>query len=326
MKKLLFPALILMSLSAMFSCKKEVNPLREDVSGVPTEEVSSISSQDISEAKSNTSTSNTRFGVQVSAGSSSERLTIADKFGVQYVRAATILKDFRGKDPVVDQYLAHGFKVVLNLNWGLVQRTKDGKIPVPFQKDLVTYKKQLETVLDKYKPEVAVIENEPTTSAFHSGTMEDYIAMLRVAVDVCRAKGVKVADGGIHVAIVQQVMRGGNLKGKAADVKKLIDAYKTIDLDYVNLHTAASGTSYPAASLKQVADYLRATTGKPVMSNEFSVHSSSPSLITSLVDGFKAAGYEYAIIRSGEGDGGAIPLHSGMNLLPNGVAYRDAIK
>src|SRR3954468_8975689 len=129
----------------------------------------------------------------------------------------------------------------------------------------------------------------------------------------------------IHVPYVLQVMKGGSLSGKALDVKKLIDAYTTLNLDYVNIHTAGDGDSYPAGTLEKVADYLRATTGKQVMSNQFSVHSSSTSLIKSMVDGFKAGGYVYAIVRSGDGSG-AVPLHSGTELLPNDIAYRDYIK
>jgi len=326
MKKLLFSSLVLMGISAMVSCKKEIeSPIRE--TAIPMEEAAaSISSQNISNADTGTIASNSRFGVLVSAGKTDDRIIVANKFGVSYVRSAITVKDFKGKDPAMEKYLSSGFKVVLNLNWGMVSSGGGGRTPVPFPTDLATYKQKLGAVLDKYKPEVAVIENEPTTGAFHSGPIENYIAELAAAVEVCHAKGVKVADGAIHVGYVQQVMKGGNLKGKALDVKKLIDAYTTLNLDYVNVHTAGSGTSYPAGSLKQVADYLRAKTGKPVMCNEFSVHSSSPSLIKSMVDGFKAGGYEYVIVRSGDSAGGAVPLHSGTNLLPNGIEYRDDAK
>jgi hypothetical protein len=45
-----------------------------------------------------------------------------------------------------------------------------------------------------------------------------------------------------------------------------------------------------------------------------------------MVDGFKAGKYKYAIIRSGDSEGGAVPLHSGTDLLANGIAFRDEIK
>ena len=220
MKKLLFPSLMLMFISAMISCKKEaMRPAEEAI--IPAQETAaSISSQNISNADTGTITSSTRFGALVSAGTTDQRIEVANKFGVTYVRASTMVKDFNGKDGAVAKYMSKGFKVILNLNWANVSGT-----PNPFVKDLVTYKQKLGAVLDVYKQEVAVIENEPTTKAYHSGPIEDYIAQLAAAIEVCHAKGVKVADGAIHVALVQQVMKGGTLRGKALDVKKLIDAY-----------------------------------------------------------------------------------------------------
>jgi hypothetical protein len=317
MKKLFFPSLILICISATTSCKKEL---------VPNDEAANINSQNISKADTATVNDSTYFGALISAGTIDNRMVVANKFGVKYVRAAITVKDFRGKDPGVDKYLNNGFKVILNLNWDNVSNGINGRIPVPFPTDIVTYKKLLGAVLDKYKPEVAVIENEPTTAVFHSGPIEDYIAELSAAIDVCHSKGVKVADGAIHVPVVLQVMNSSRLRGKALEVKKLIDAYTTLNLDYVNLHTAGDGDSYPVSSLQKVADYIRAQTGKPVMSNEFSVHSSSTSLVKDMVDGFKAGKYKYAIIRSGDSEGGAVPLHSGTDLLANGIAFRDEIK
>jgi hypothetical protein len=313
MKKLFFPSLILICISATISCKKEV---------APSEHAANINTQNISNAVVSESTN---FGALVDENTITDRIAVANKLGVHYVRAAVTLKDFKGKDGAVDKYLSSGFKVLLNLNWDHVARGGT-RTPVPFPTDMVTYRNKLAAVLDKYKPEVAVIENEPTTDVFHSGPIEDYIRELGVAIEVCHSKGVKVADGAIHVPYVQKVMNGSKLSGNALEVKKLIDAYTTLNLDYVNIHTAGSGDSYPVESLTKVADYLRAKTGKPVMSNEFSVKSYSTSLIKDLVDGFKAGKYEYAIVRSGDSQGGAVPLHNGTNLLQNGITYRDQIK
>jgi hypothetical protein len=315
MKKLFFPLAILGCISAMVSCKKEV---------VSNEMAASISSQNISNEA--VAAEGTHFGSLISDGSVDNKITVSDKFGVTYVRSAVTVKDFQGKDPGVDKYLNSGFKVVLNLNWDHVADGRGNRTPVPFPTDMVKYRKLLGAVLDKYKPEVAVIENEPTTDDFHSGPIENYIAELAVAIDVCHSKGVKVADGAIHVGNVQKVMAGTRLDGNALEVKKLIAAYATLNLDFVNVHTQGTGDSYPDGQLQKVADYLRAQTGKPVMSNEFTVKSNSTNLIKQMVDGFKAGGYKYAIVRSGDSAGGAVPLHSGTNLLANGIAYRDEIK
>jgi hypothetical protein len=314
MRKLFFP-LILICINAAISCKKEMVTDDKALSAVSN----SVSNNAVA-------INSVNFGVLVSDGSADDKITVANKLAAGYVRTAIILKDFRGKDLMTDKYLNSGLKVLLNLNYDHVANRNGTKSPNPFPKDMVTYRKLLGAVLDKYKPEVAVIENEPTTDLYHSGPIEDYIAMLRVAIEVCHSKGVMVADGGIHVENIQLVMGGKRLSGNALEVQKLIAAYKTLDLDYVNVHTHGEGDSYTAGLLEKVADYLRVTTGKPVLSNEFSVHSTSTSLVTSMVNGFKAGKYKYAIVRSGTSTSGAKALNKGTSLLPNGVTYRDDIK
>jgi hypothetical protein len=313
MKKIFFP-LILICITATISCKKEMVTDNKTLSAV-SNNVSNL-----------TATDSVNFGVLVDDGSTDDKMTIANKFAVKYLRTAIVLKNFTGKDGVMDKYLNSGFKIVLNLNYDNVLNNDGTKTPVPFPTDMVTYRKLLGAVLDKYKPEVAVIENEPTTKIFHSGPIEDYIAELAAAVEVCHSKGVKVADGAIHTGNVLLVMGGKRLTDNALKVQKLIAAYKTLDLDYVNVHTHGEGDSYTAGLLEKVADYLRVTTGKPVLSNEFSVHSTSTSLVTSMVNGFKAGKYKYAIVRSGTSTSGAKALNKGTSLLPNGVTYRDDIK
>jgi hypothetical protein len=125
-------------------------------------------------------------------------------------------------------------------------------------------------------------------------------------------------------------MNGNAGSGNALEVKKLIAAYKTIGLDYVNVHTQGpTGKDpdvYQPGLLKKVADYLRNQTGKPVMSNEWTVHSKSSNLVKSMVSGFKEGGFKIAMVRSAYSPNGAVPLHKGSSLLPNGVTYSNLVK
>jgi len=73
------------------------------------------------------------------------------------MRMGITLRDFNGKSGMFEKYLNSGFKVILNLNYG---DPTDG--PIPFPTNMVEYRRLLQKVLDKYKPEVAIIENEPT--------------------------------------------------------------------------------------------------------------------------------------------------------------------
>src|SRR5439155_15341799 len=102
-----------------------------------------------------------------------------------------------------------------------------------------------------------------------------------------------------------------DVEAKIDEMQKMIDAYKTMDLDYVTLHwyepfndiNKYLHQSAPGV-LNEVADYLRSATGKPVISNEFGQNNSAPELVTSLVNAFRNAGFEYALDFSGNGKSG----------------------
>jgi hypothetical protein len=307
--------LIIGCISATISCRK-------DVAGTDNlNNAVSIQSSTVSDAVVPTGI---QFGAWIGGNLSlPNKAKLCTMLGVNYVRTTIILTKFHGSDAAVEQYLNNGKKVILNLNYQAVRNN-----PNPFPKDMNKYRNLLEAALQKYakRVEVVVIENEPTTDQFHKGPMSDYIAMLKVAVQSCRKYGVKVADGGIHPENIKLVMHSSRLSGNAAEVKQLITAYKGLDLDYVNIHAHGDGSSYPGGQLKDVADYIRRQTGHAVMNNEFSLHSTSTSLVRDMVAGFKQGGYKYAIVFSGESDSGAVPLNSGLQLRPNGVAYKDAIK
>lgn len=280
-----------------------------------------------------TRTSTTNFGALISGNTTiDDEIKVLNELGVKYVRYAIFVDEFNGVDKGYEKWVDAGFKVILNLNWGHVSNSKGKKSPVPFPTDMVTYKSKLEKVLDKYHPEVAIIENEECTDQFHSGPIENYITELQTAVDVCTKRGIAVADGGIHVDYVEVVMGGSKyLSGNALETKKLIDAFKTMNLTYVNTHAKGpfdkfgKQTTYPTGTLEDDADYLRTQTGKPVMCNEYNQQNSSTELMTGAIGGFKNGDFKYVIARSGSSGDEGYPLNNGTQLTALGIAYRDAI-
>jgi hypothetical protein len=322
MKKLKFVSglLVLAIITVFSSCKKEVAQSENSTQAV------AMSSNISSDAAVG---SGTQFGVGLE-GSDNEKMTIANKMGVKYIRMMVQIKNYSGGGMTSEKSLTQkGYKVVLNINWDGPTHKGDNKIGAPFPTDMNKYRQQLTKLLQNFKPEIAVIENEPTVDLFHSGPITNYINELKTAVSVCKQFNVKVADGATHVPLIASVMNG-NAGGKAGDVKKLITAYKSIDLDYVNVHTQGpTGKDpdvYQAGLLKKVADYMRNQTGKPIMSNEFTVHDKSSDLVKSMVSGFKDGNYVVAMVRSAYSPNGAVPLHQGSNLLQNGVTYSNVIK
>jgi hypothetical protein len=353
MKKLVSLLLIGGSVFAI-SCKKEMI-------GGP----GSISQDSLTAAASvyDATTVSTKYGVLVNGLEGDKKITVSDKLGVGYVRDQIILSDFSGKAPLLDKYQKNGYNILLNLI-----NSSDGGRPVPFPTNMSKYKDLVQKVLDKYKPEVAVIENEPFNDNRYkdnNNTIDDYFDELQTAIDVCHKHGVKVADGGLKgervcILVYQNYIAKGQ-KSQAADfasrclsdknlraakgdasadvqakideTKKMIKKYKDMDLDYVNVHwyePFENIKKYPNESapgvLKEVADYLRSATGKPVITNEFGQNNDSPDLVTSLVKALGAADFKYAIDFSGDGKTGCVALNKGTDLKPNGKAYRDNTK
>jgi len=346
MRKTVRFLLVFAWISSAISCKKETVPTTAEAKALSA----TASSEDIIYKP--------RFGVLANNVNGDDRITVAQELAVGYVRDAIILGLYDGKAPMIDKYQSNGFKILLNLNYTT-------KKPAPFPTDMVRYQLLLDSVLNKYIPEIAVIENEPANEGYYTGPIENYFTQLRAAIDVCHAHGVRVADGALHTGMVcilvyqDYVNRGlqekaddfasralsssylrtaqgkgsAEMNAKLDKCKKMIAAYRTMALDFVNIHwyEPMNENNNPAFSApgvaKEVADYLRKTTLKQVLTNEFGQTNQIPTLVASQVNEFKLANLAYAIDFSGTGSGGiaAQPLTAGIILLPNGIAYRDAI-
>ena len=343
MKKTISFLLVLGCISAAVSCKKETTQV------VNSNNLSASSTE-------NAVTESTKFGSLVNGVDGDIRIAVSQKMGVGYVRDGIVLDSYNGKAPLIDDYVSNGFKVLLNL-------TYTGKKPATYPTDMVKYKSLLQKVLNDYKPEVAVIENEPINESYYMGPITDYINEVKTAVDVCHSYGVKVSDGGLHTgmvcilvykdyvnrglqskandfanrALTSQYLKAAQGKGtsdinvKLDKTKQQIDAFKNIALDYVNFHwyqpTSLSPNDNTASQgvVKEIADYLRRATGKQVLCNEFGQYNQSSALITSMVDQLKLAGLTYGVVFSGNAGNGAKPLNNGKQLLSNGIAFRDAV-
>lgn len=321
MKKLL-PLVILITL---FSCKKN--------SG---EEVTTPSSNPFGVLVNDTTrgTNNSNF-----------KLTVARQYGVPYLRDAINLASWNGvSDAAYDAELAAGFKVLLNVNNQLVATGS----PVPFPTDTAVYKTRLTSLLNVYRPEVVVVENEETTLQYHSGPLSDYINELKAALTVAHAKGLKATNGGITGEIIflvykDYLARGltaeaadyarrtmspaiiadlPNLTnhayaaGKVAMAEYLVPQYKLLNLDYVNLHWyepitdnyVASAPYYGTKAFLETIDYLKRATGKTVITNEYGQDNTTPTITTDLQQAALDAKLPYAIWYDGDGTS-AFGLH-----------------
>jgi len=330
-------------------------------------------------ATSDTTNQHVKFGVMVAKTEGQmvgpeKQIRVAKALGVNYIRAKIDMQGWDGTSEAYEAAKAADLKVLLNINYGVPRTAAGEHDPVPFPTDMNAYTKSLNSILDKYKPELVVIENEEDNPNYHEGTADDYINELKTGIQVAHSHGLKVTNGGITVReicliIFDDYMQRGE-KEKAMNFaqkafpqnfvtrlgsgnmmknpqiarqvefgRKLMDAYKNLDLDYVNFHwyepvqargkgQDASSISFDPETFAFVVNYLKTKTGKPVMSNEFGVLETSPELVKSLLKAVKDNGLSYAIFYSADGGPGkAIALQNADgDLRDNGKAFRDFVK
>ena len=318
------------------------------------------------------------FGILVdrtdnSAVPLNKKIQVAKALGLNYIRVRTDIDTYNGTINNYDEFASAGFKIILNINYSVPRSATGEKQPVPFPTDLEAYSKTFTSILDKYKPELVVVENEEDNPFYHSGSADDYINELKTAITICHSKGLKVTNGGLTVREIMllafdDLMRSGK-KQEAYDFagrafpqqylnklnnyeklpmaqralsfgRQVIEAYKTLDLDYVNFHwyepvsargkkdlNALNKEHIDPAVFNAVVNYLKLTTGKPVITNEFGVMNSSPTLIQELMQQVLNANMDYAIFYSGDGAGGSKALQNGDGSLREiGDAVRDFIQ
>ncbi len=258
-----------------------------------------------------------------------ERVSLQKAAGISYIRSTVTLPNFTGKDAALDYYAGNGQRVLLNI------RAETDEV---FARDIPTFKSRLASLLQKYRPEVLVVENEPATAEFYTDDLANYIAELKAAVEVAHAYGVKVSDGALHVECMEPIRTGDFRGGTVCERQKyLIEEYAKIPgLDYVSLHLAVGGdgvgdaNGFPKGLLESASSYAFAVTGHEIISNEWHVEIDSVALMEGVVAEFKAANqangqFRYSIMFSGDGLDKALPFNNGTALNSVGINFRNAV-
>ncbi len=296
----------------------------------------------------------TYFGVLSVRPDINNRHTAANNLLVDYVRETQILARWNGtQNTYIDFWKTHLKKIVLNIN--------NDTTPSAFPKGarLVTFENNLGSVLNVYgsSVELVVIENEELdrydtadsqTKLYHFGSMQDYINELTVAVDSCKKKGVPVTNGGLTTPLVASLKHYYDTNGKPDSslwlsqqmggvspdstlwlrTDSLLNAYKTLQLSYVNLHwyEPLKSMNRMTGVLQVLCNYITQQTGKQVITNETGVKDTTPSFVTMLLQQWDSANVKYCLFFDGSGGFGAQSLTSATGvLLPTGVAFRDYI-
>lgn len=267
----------------------------------------------------------TQFGAKVNGGTSDEQITVLEALGVNLVRPpAIILKTYNGVQKRLEDLFQAGKGCIQNICYD------SSTDPLPFCTNLPEYRQLCRKVFTTHGGmiKIAVIENEPTTDEFYSGNITDYLKILPIAIDEAHKADVLITDGCTHVEFITTILTVPRKRWRqnVIDVYTMIQAYKTMRLDYVNLHTSGSGSSYPPNQIINAVNYIRNETGKKVMMNEFHTEGATQGLVEDMVGQIKEADIKFGLIYGGSSSTSADEINVGNELTEVGDWYAAAVQ
>lgn len=276
---------------------------------------------------------------------SSQGMQIAKTLGAAYFRPSSVFLDrWNGTCLECDLALDAGLKLVLTVR-------ASGPLPTAPPRDLSAYQRTLGQVLDKYRPAVLAVENEENSALFYMGTPEEYAAELKAACQVAHQQGIPCTNGGLVGALVAllvydsyresgqsvaaqafaaraftpQIRRLLNTPKAREQIRKgkaLLSAYHAANVDYVNFHWYIAD---PRA-LEEAVAYLRAQTGRPVITNEIGQFTDDPNQTTATMGKVVALGLPIAVWFGLDGPKARGLVSLDGSLRPTGDAFRRFIE
>ena len=356
MNKILVLLVVLLSFFVLFRVARRSRLLNKIIRVQPVEQTPTTANPTINPVVNQVSNpSSNPFGVMISGNTSQVKAQTAVKLGAKYYRPISIFVErWQGSCEECDAAVQAGLKLVLTVrnNGGAGQPTSPPS-------DLNAFKQTLSQIVDKYRPEVLVIENEENSAAlFYNGTTQQYLQELKAGCEVAHQKGIKCTNGGLVsslvVVLVSENYKAGGDANKAneylnralvgakqqfisqvnskkgqeqiAKGKELLAGYKTAGADFMNFHWYTADTE----ALGEAVDYLKTASGLPVMTNEVGQQANTdPSQVTNVMQKIVNLGLQYALwfsMDTNPPDGARALNETSGTLRPNGEAYAQFIK
>jgi acetyl esterase/lipase len=283
--------------------------------------------------------------------SDQHRVDLIKAMGVTYFRPWYVtVEDWTGAcpDPACDLALNAGLKLILTVR---NNAAAGGTTPAS---DPAAYRQTLGDVLDKYQPEVLIVENEESSDQYWAGTPDDYSVELKAACEVAHSRNIRCANGGLASQAIgllvwaDYIDRGmlteactfvqhanGEVPvdlcrltaaNQMSDVyqsllaksRQLIKLYQASGQDYLNIHWYISDK----AALSEAVTYLQRATNLPVMSNEMGQRDQSPEVVEKLLSAALDLKLPYVIWFSLDRDSFALQNDDG-SLRANGETFRN---
>jgi hypothetical protein len=294
--------------------------------------------------------------------STQQRISLANDLGVAYFRPwAVFLDKWDERHEDNEAFKSAGFKIIMtvrNNGTGAPQY-----VPTTPPSDTSVYKKTLGKVLDKYHPELLVVENEENSSIFYTGTPEEYAVELSSAVEVAHSKGIKCTNGGMVSGLVAllvwdnymqsgdttsawdfaqrafsfseiQILRSPTptqkqqIDAQLDKGKRLLNVYRTNGIDYVNFHWYIADPQ----ALGEAVEFMHSATNLQPMINEMGQGDTNPNTVMQLLSKSVELQLPYVVWYSidtynSQGDTTAYALQNPDGTLrQNGRAFRDFIR
>ncbi len=283
------------------------------------------------------------------------RVELARSLGVSYFRPWYVnLAAWNGAcyDLACDLGPNAGLKLILTARSNVNEAPPYATTP---PRDGAVYRRTLSEVLERYQPEVLVVENEEDSAQFWNGTPEQYGALLTAACQVAHEQKIPCANGGLSnktLALLvwadyiehQQITEACNFVQRSSAVlapdlcrfsavdhladedqaalntgRKLLAMYKSSGQDYLNFHWYVPDKS----ALSEAVNYLRRTSDLPLMSNELGQFDQSPEAVQKILSAAAELKLAYAVWFSLDRDPAVALQNEDGSLRPNGQAFRE---
>ncbi len=276
----------------------------------------------------------TSWGIKIQRDKFENQLNVARQLKVTSIRPNAIgVKNYSGALNNVVDWKQAGLKTVININW--IEDNTQKPFDFVHGADTTLYKINFERICKDIVPyaDVLVIENEPTNGGYYNWNFAWYSWELRTAITIAHKYGLKVADGCTHIELIELVRTGNeSTNPNAPEVKQLLDLYKTLNLDYINLHTSYNKDSrvnngYPVPDMKVTVDWARAYTGHQSIVNEWVIKGGTADVERKMVADFRSCNMPFVVGWSGDGGVNSGDAYNvGLILTTIGITFRDEIK
>ena len=276
----------------------------------------------------------TSWGIKIQKAKFADQLNVAQQLGVTSIRPNAIgVKTYNGELNNVVDWKQAGLKTVININW--IEDNTQKPFDFVHGADTALYKINFERICKDIVPyaDVLIIENEPTNGDYYNWNLDYYAWELRTAIAIAHKYGLKVADGCTHIELIELVRTNQEyLNPNAPEVHQLLDLYKTLDLDFIDLHTSYNKDSrfnngYPVPDMKVTVDWARNYTGHQAIVNEWVIKGGTADVERKMVSDFRSCNMPFVVGWSGDGgENSGDAYNIGLILTAIGIAYRDVIK